>query len=82
MSHFIKNIQTEKGLLTFHFNRIYAVSGVRYHVSVTEGKLSHYFMMQEGNEQWVFSDITVLPEWIIALERQLETAINDHLNMS
>jgi len=33
-------------------------------------------MMEDGNEQWHFTDIAVLPQWIISLERKLEEAIS------
>jgi len=79
MSSFTKNIETPKGVLTFYFNRIYTVNGIKYHVSARSGRLSHYFMMEDGNEQWHFTDITVLPQWIISLERKLEEAINEYL---
>jgi len=79
MSSFTKNIETQKGGLTFYFNRIYTVNGVKYHVSVRNGRFTHYFMMEDGNEQWHFTDITALPDWIIILERKLENVIHQHL---
>jgi hypothetical protein len=79
MSYFTKNIQTQKGVLTFYFNRIYTVNGAKYHVSARDSTAAHYFMMAGGNEQWHFSDSTELPEWIIELEKELEKAINNHL---
>jgi hypothetical protein len=36
-------------------------------------------MMEDGNEQWHFTDITALPDWIIVLERKLENVIHQHL---
>ena len=79
MSNFTKNIQTQKGVLTFYFNRIYTVNGLKYHVSARDGRLSHYFMMGDGSEQWHFTDVTYLPGWIIELEGKLEEVINEHL---
>jgi hypothetical protein len=79
MSYFTKNLETDNGVLTFYFNRIYTVNGPKYHVSVRDGKLSHYFMMGDGNNEWHFSDPTVLPQWIRVLQKNLEEAINQHL---
>ena len=79
MPHFVNRIQTGKGTLNFYFNRIYTVDGTKYHVSVVNGALSHYFIMQDGGERWDFSDITILPQWLIELRTKLETAINNHL---
>jgi hypothetical protein len=79
MSNFTKNIQTQKGLITFYFNRIYTVNGVKYHVSVRDNKTSYYFMMEGSDEQWNFLDDTPLPHWIIELEKELKNAINAHL---
>jgi len=60
----------------FHFNRIFTVDGVRYHMSTRDfPALSVYFTMIEKNGGWYFSDITKLPTWIIELKRKLEQAI-------
>ena len=66
----------DKKTYVFHFNRIYTVNGVCYHISVrTQGHISHYFMMEEDNGGWYFSDMALLPQWLIEMERQLEAAI-------
>lgn len=79
MPQFTKHIQTERGMIPFYFNRIYTVNGTKYHVTVRDGKSTHYFMMGDGNGQWHFSDITFLPDWVMVLERKLEEAIIEHL---
>jgi hypothetical protein len=80
MPYFKELIQTEKGLLTFYFNRIFTVSGIKYHVSARAGKLTHYFMMEDGGGVWGFTDATALSDWIIELRPKLEDAIKKHLN--
>jgi hypothetical protein len=80
MPHFIQRIQTQEGSLTFLFNRIYTVGGTKYHVSVMSGRLSHYFIMHDGEGSWHFANIRLLPSWIIALRKEIEAAINQDLN--
>jgi hypothetical protein len=80
LNSFKKSIPTGGYNLTFHFNRIYAVDGIHYHISVRSiFNITNYIMMQKKNEGWYFSDITVLPQWIIELERKLEAAIEESL---
>ena|SRR5215212_7474218 len=78
MPHFTKRVSTDDGVVNFYFNRVYTVNGIKYHISVTKKQRSHYFMMEDGEAGWHFSDITSLPEWIIELEKKLETAIVEH----
>ena len=67
--------------ITFHFNRIYTVDGIRYHLSVkTALRVSHYFMMQEKEGGWYFSNSKILPIWLIEMERMLEKAILERIN--
>jgi hypothetical protein len=80
MPLFIKRIQTEEGSLTFLFNQIYTVGVTKYHISVTNGRLSHYFIMDDGEGSWHFANIRLLPQWIIEIRKELEAAINHHLN--
>ena len=64
----------------FHFNRIYTVNGIRYHISVrTQGYIFHFFMMEEINGGWYFTDIALLPQWLIEMERKFETAIQENI---
>ena len=70
----------DKMTYVFHFNRIYAVNGIRYHISVkTQGHISYYFMMEEDNGGWYFSDMALLPQWIIEMERKFEAAIIENI---
>ena len=78
MPHFSKRIQIPQGNIKFYFNRIYTVEGVKYHVSVRE-KLSHYFMMHSVGEDWQFSDLLNLPQWIVELRSKLSDCIKGHL---
>ena len=70
----------EKKNYVFHFNRIYTVDGIRYHVSVrTQGNISYYFMMEEDTGGWNFSDMALLPEWLIDMEQQFENVVKEHI---
>ena len=61
MPHFAKRIFSGGSSPEFHFNRIFTVSGVRYHVSVKSiSNKSHHFMMQEKNGSWMFSDESII----------------------
>jgi hypothetical protein len=81
-NNFKKSIVTEgQDALKFHFNHIYTVDGIRYHVSVnTSLNISHYFIMQEKEGGWYFSNSKVLPIWLIEMERMLEKAILENLD--
>ena len=64
----------------FAFNRIYTIDGTKYHVSVKDGSTSHYFMMDDRHDSWVFSERNQdLPKWIVECEKQIEQAILNHL---
>ena len=70
----------DKRTYVFHFNRIYTVNGIRYHVSAkTQGQISHYFMMEEKNGGWYFTDIALLPQWLVEMERKFEAAIQENI---
>ena len=79
---FAKRISTlDNSSFTFLFNRIYTVNGTAYHISVrTIGSVSNHFMMEEKNGGWYFTDITLLPQWIIELERRFENVIQENIN--
>ena len=71
----------EKKTYVFHFNRIYTVDGVCYHISFrTQGYISHYFMMEEDKGRWYLSDLALLPEWLIDMEQELENVIKENTN--
>ena len=66
----------DKKTYVFHFNRIYAVDGICYHISVrTQENFSHYFMMEGSNGGWYISNKSLLPKWLIEMERKFEAAI-------
>ena len=80
MPHFAKRILSGANAPEFHFNRIFTVSGPRYHVSVKSIlNTHHYFMMMEKNGNWSFSDESCVPQWILQLENELQKAITEHL---
>ncbi|MGZ5190866.1 MAG: hypothetical protein ACXWCZ_07570 [Flavisolibacter sp.] len=82
MPHFAKRILSGGSSPEFHFNRIFTVSGLRYHVSVKSiSNKSHYFMMQEKNGNWMFSDDSAIPQWILQVENELQKAIKEHLQV-
>ena len=82
MPHFAKRILSGGSAPEFHFNRIYTVSGLRYHVSVKSIlNTNHYFMMMEKNGSWLFSDESCVPQWILQLENELQKAITEHLEI-
>jgi hypothetical protein len=73
MLRFVKNIDAHD----FTFNRIYTVSGVKYHVPVHNHLAAYYFMM-EFEHKWVISGSNAVPPWIKALEDKLHKALSDH----
>jgi hypothetical protein len=78
MPHFTKQILTVEGLQTFCFDRVYNVNGLRYKVSVQDGK-SYCFMMNHKNETWIIDHIKDgLPGWVLVLEKDLSNAIKEH----
>lgn len=72
---------TEGETLTFYFDRIFTVRGVRYSVSVyiTHSPLYH-FLMESKKDGWYFSDSTLLPDWIRVLEKNLGQAIEENVS--
>jgi len=75
MPHFKELIETEYGVGTIYFNRIYTVDGINYHVSVRNGFASHYFMMHDVADKRNFFNIEKKPDWIISVKEELENAI-------
>ena len=79
MPHFTKRLKTEFGNPEFFFNRIFTVSGVRYHVSVRDDKRkSHLFNMDVKSGVWFIVNAPKTADWIIALESKLSSAIIEH----
>ena len=78
---FTKSVTSlEKKTYVFHFNRIYTVSGLRYHISFrTHGHISHYVMMEEDTNGWYFSDIALLPHWLLDMEKILGNVIQKNI---
>lgn len=79
--YFFKTIDSLEGdTYTFHFNRLTRAHGLRYHISVRSSNYSsHYFMMEEKNAGWHFTNIHFLPRWIREIEGELELAIKENL---
>jgi hypothetical protein len=79
--NFKKSITSFDGTVNvFHFNRIFSASGFMYHVSVKRFyHISHYFLMEQKDDTWFFTDATVLAQWIIELEPKLAVAILENV---
>jgi hypothetical protein len=79
--YFSKAIDSLDGnTYTFHFNRLTNAHGLRYHISVrSSDHSSHYFMMEEKEAVWHFTNIHFLPRWIVEIEYKLEEAIKESL---
>ena len=81
MHSFKERILIEHGFIAeFFFNRIYMVSGNRFHVFVKdEAKQSFFFNMEQTpTGSWKIINAPKLPDWIMKLEKQLETSIIEH----
>jgi hypothetical protein len=79
MPHFTKRIATDFDNPEFIFNRIFTVSGVRYHVSVKDkDRKAFFFTMQEKGGEWYIIEVTNPPNWITDLEAELSQAIIEH----
>lgn len=81
MPHFKKTLPVkEVGNLDFYFNRIYTVSGLRYHVSVMDrSSKSFHFTMEAQGAKWKIIPVPEPPDWILNLEERLADAVMHHL---
>jgi hypothetical protein len=81
MQSFTKRIPVEKGFSPeFFFTRIYTVNSVHYHISVMDKSgHSHFFTMEQKNEQWKIINAPKIPDWIVRIEEQLEEAITESI---
>jgi hypothetical protein len=80
MQNFTKRLKTSFGNPEFFFNRIYTVKGIRYYMSVTDqNRQSFFFNIEMENNEWRICNDPVLPDWILALEKDLEQAIYESL---
>ncbi len=79
MPFFTARLKTSQGGLTFYFNRIYTVEGVRYHVSVVgpDGKV-HAFNVYYQEEKWKLVNSDNCPDWIVEIENEISNAIKRH----
>ena len=60
----------------FFFNRVITANGVHFHVSVLDKEGTFYhFTMAEKNRQWKIVNAPQPPQWIIALEAELDKVI-------
>lgn len=80
MQTFSKRVTIEPGFdPEFHFTKIYSTQGVRFHVSVHDGKLSYPFNMELKNLEWKIINAPEVPSWIINAEKQLEEIILENI---
>jgi hypothetical protein len=75
---FTKKINTEAGIIEFHFQGIYTVKGIRFFVSGRDrNSKSHRFTMEMEKGIWKIRDGSDLPQWIRDSETELAQAIKD-----
>lgn len=80
MPSFTKKIRVPNGgLYNFVFTRIYTVDGTHYFVTVADGDSKvHQFHMKQVENAWMIAGTAMIPDWLIALEVELEKAILNH----
>ena len=81
MQSFKERILIEHGFTAeFFFNRIYTVSGSRFHIFLKDhNKQSFFFNMDlDISGSWKIINAPKIPNWILDLEKQLETSIIEH----
>jgi hypothetical protein len=81
MQSFEERIVIEHGFIAeFFFNRIYTTSGNHFHVFVKDPTKQSFFfnMEQTATGSWKIINAPKLPDWILELEKQLETSIIEH----
>jgi hypothetical protein len=79
--HFARNLETSQGRLNFYFNKIFTATGERFHISVMVKNKSIGILMdrdEEGN--WQMINKETCPEWILQLEKKLQTVIAIYLS--
>ena len=65
----------------FSFNRIATPSAHRYHVSVLDKDgVAQYFNMDLKNDHFKIVDAPKVPDWIMRVEKQLESAIFEQMS--
>ncbi|HYH16299.1 MAG TPA: hypothetical protein VD794_13815 [Flavisolibacter sp.] len=80
MREFQKNIVVEGGSLTFAFNRIFYVGGVKYFVCVIDKDAKGYFFnMEQRGDRWQVLDAPKVPQWIKDIEADLAATIKQAL---
>ena len=62
----------------FHFNRVYTVDSIKYHVSVKDDYFPQNFVMEKRGGVWQIVQAPMPPDWILALENELGKAIEVH----
>jgi hypothetical protein len=78
MSNFITKISSGNQSWEFHFSKITAADGNKYHVSVKDAFRLHHFYMNDGDGKWHIAHAPEPAQWIVALEKKLEKAILDY----
>ena len=79
MTTFIKTIKTADGDRVVTFNRIYAVGGYLYSISIFDKEPFLTFNMENKDGKWTFSNIRKVPEWLQLFEADLAEAIVNSL---
>ena len=82
MPYFTRIMKADEGNLTFYFNRIYTVEGVRYHVSVLDKfrKAVIFQMEEKDKDNWSLINAADIPNWIQKIEKELKETVLDHVH--
>ena len=81
LSAFMKNFTCEistvdYGPCTFRFSRLYTAGAIVYYVTTGSATGSHTFtMVANDREGWRIIDAPKVPDWILALEKELSDRI-------
>lgn len=78
MTNFSRQIFSGNQPLEFYFDRISTGSGHKYHISVKKSFLLHHFTMERAGVRWHIALAPAPEQWILLLEKELETAILNH----
>lgn len=71
MTDFIKEIDTDQGLLVFTFNRIATVQGPIFLTAAVRGSTQIFFRMKEIGGTWEIVSIPTPPDWVLEHEKEL-----------
>lgn len=77
MAHFTRTILTRAGSLQVYFNRIYIADLPYFHVSTTKDNQTYTCMLKRTTNGWELIDHEKCPDWLIALEDDLNRSIQE-----